>query len=1122
MPPANNNNMSEISEEFMEITLERVNASYYDMPMQRNELLLKEKTYRQQYANLYFLRLTILGPIVLEAAQKKWDTTEMDQQGVENVQIKTRHTKKVLETKPGVVCYILGTLYVSMPYKPNILDEVTKEHWAEELPPREKYCSENDEYMLEDESGRIKLIGDILKTENLVTGIVLAVLGFENKAGEFEVMDICYAGIPPQKKSNQMETDDNDEQDTDKYVALVSGLNIGSDDGQNSMERELFIDYITGMVGSTQEQITSSKIVHVILAGNNVVETKLTEDDSKYKKHGHEGTDYDMGTVAEFDNILETLCSTVSVDVMPGSHDPANATLPQQPIHFNLFPKASRYSSFSSVTNPYWCQIDDVMFLGNSGQTIDDIYKNLHGDNRLEFAEKTLYWRHIAPTAPDTLWCYPFISHDPFILTQTPHIYYFGNQKEFATSTVDGPDGQYTRIILIPSFAETGVVVPVLQLSDSPRSAAAVVSTPLLMTSTDLSEEQERFYNAVREIIIMLLLFLPLYSVSYNVIQRFRRKQRQNQAQQEVEDEEEDVFGIDELIMGFLCAAGLAMALAGFFLLPGTMAATALIELQSSEKGDDNNKQHYYYYLGWLDTNLLVTLWNYTFIGCNISLFGLLPFAYFYNETDQLRNFFAKARESLTLMLLVGLLIYGFIYVSKAILKMNELPSLVVLNLLTCLMGGAICLTATPKGYVKIFSWIYSLPLRPNYRKSLKDKLVENKMETRAWEHKLESLERELHSNNIDLSYTFMPSVTSSLPLSSKKLYVNGIRRNKKTSPTESLLKIRDEIQAKLKKLELERKQTQLDLSHSPLYRNISFFLLFVLSHIILFLLISYVAFNFMKGILVFDEKANNQQPNLLSVFGKKTSSFLSMFGAIGTLTEIALIFYFTFATIIGVYSMPLFAQMKPQWGRMTMQKTIGNVALLLVISSSLPAIVRILGLLRFESAGPYENFHLLKNGNWVNTGFRLGVLITSVLAFLDYYILGSLRSFSGGRDWNYLNNNYNGHLAFRHYHNYHQHPHYHIHDLTTHNNGFMQQQDQNYNYNHNNELDDRLVIGSVANDGYRNEYTNGYENEYTNGYTNNVEDGNETNGKNGYANGYDLKNSHHNNMNGYIDDHRR
>lgn len=42
-------------------------------------------------------------------------------------------------------------------------------------------------------------------------------------------------------------------------------------------------------------------------------------------------------------------------------------------------------------------------FLGTSGQNIDDLEKYSEAKDKLEFVERTLRWRHLAPTAPNTL-----------------------------------------------------------------------------------------------------------------------------------------------------------------------------------------------------------------------------------------------------------------------------------------------------------------------------------------------------------------------------------------------------------------------------------------------------------------------------------------------------------------------------------------------------------------------------------------------------------------------------------------------------------------------------------------------------------------------------------------------
>lgn len=42
-------------------------------------------------------------------------------------------------------------------------------------------------------------------------------------------------------------------------------------------------------------------------------------------------------------------------------------------------------------------------FLGTSGQNVDDLENYSEAKDKLEFMERTLRWRHLAPTAPNTL-----------------------------------------------------------------------------------------------------------------------------------------------------------------------------------------------------------------------------------------------------------------------------------------------------------------------------------------------------------------------------------------------------------------------------------------------------------------------------------------------------------------------------------------------------------------------------------------------------------------------------------------------------------------------------------------------------------------------------------------------
>jgi DNA polymerase delta subunit 2 len=70
-----------------------------------------------------------------------------------------------------------------------------------------------------------------------------------------------------------------------------------------------------------------------------------------------------------------------------------------------------------------------------------------------------LRWRCVAPTAPDTLWCYPFQDEDPLLLTECPHIYIAGCQKKFGKKIIQDDKGQKVLLVSVPRFSDTGKIV---------------------------------------------------------------------------------------------------------------------------------------------------------------------------------------------------------------------------------------------------------------------------------------------------------------------------------------------------------------------------------------------------------------------------------------------------------------------------------------------------------------------------------------------------------------------------------------------------------------------------------------------------------------------------------------
>ena len=284
--------------------------------------------------------------------------------------------------------------------------------------------------MLEDESGRLRLIGTQLHINMLVTGCIIAVMGTENADGDFEVVDMKVPDLPrqPQRWERDEALDylaigksktkpEGGTKDGGK-IAIVSGLSISGDDG-DTLKLDLLMEYLLGEGCGTSTQQEVSKISRLIIAGNSISEgnplrseDQLADTKKANKKYGYDSSAYNPQPTAHLDEFLATLLPSIPITIMPGADDPANVSLPQQPIHPAMFPRSRNYCSmpdssvpgwFDSVTNPWEADIDGWRIMGNGGQPIDDIFKYVEGDERLDMTENLLRWRCGAPTAPDTL-----------------------------------------------------------------------------------------------------------------------------------------------------------------------------------------------------------------------------------------------------------------------------------------------------------------------------------------------------------------------------------------------------------------------------------------------------------------------------------------------------------------------------------------------------------------------------------------------------------------------------------------------------------------------------------------------------------------------------------------------
>ncbi|KAJ5734383.1 DNA polymerase III subunit [Penicillium malachiteum] len=478
-----------------------------------------DRHYKQQYGDMYFLRLAGLKPAVEKIAAEAWD-------GFSIAGERASYVHRVLDVRQGELCWVTGTVYMDLPLKPNILDDLTKENFTNAPPPRPTYIDPSNpnltQITLEDASGRVRLSGNFLSSVHLTTGTVIAALGTENADGNFEVIDIKVPELAPQprrwEKSEATKGTGKEAVKQSGKIAFVSGLGI-TGTSSDTLALELLTDYLLGYTGFSGNEDNSpssgaSKITRLIIAGDSLGASVITDAASATdsagkkkpvpKKYGYDASAYNASPITQLDNFLAEILPSIPVTLMPGQSDPANFSLPQQAIHRAMFPQSRAFCAppptgeeksepgwFDNVTNPWEGEVEGWRLWGCSGQNVDDVlrYLDFSGDDgdahkgsddsraRMQVMEAMLRWRIGVPTAPDTIWSYPFQETDPFIIESCPHLFFTGNQPSFKTAVIDGDislrlDGGDTemtdsdetsiprvRLLSIPRFKDTGELI---------------------------------------------------------------------------------------------------------------------------------------------------------------------------------------------------------------------------------------------------------------------------------------------------------------------------------------------------------------------------------------------------------------------------------------------------------------------------------------------------------------------------------------------------------------------------------------------------------------------------------------------------------------------------------------
>lgn len=389
----------------------------------------------RQYREIYASRLETLRNPVLLQAHTLWDV----QLPPGSFLARLQDAKAQAAGSPDYV--VIGVLYKEFAHRPKVVGCCPTGDTSPVLHTvGGNLCSDADVLWLEDDSQRLCLSLAPHHVAHFVTGLVAAVRGRRDAAGAFLVTDLTLARLPMPVKIPAMRSMDNPT-GQGPFIAFVSGLNIGASQG-NSHALDWATNFLLGHSDASAEKQLSMSVQLLIVCGGTFAENSA------------------LAALDDVDKLLSDLGAVVSVDLMPGPHDPTNFSLPQMPLSPHLFKRARRCQDVKAVTNPYECSLDSLRCLGHAGQPVEDLMRCSKVGSPLAALELSLKAMHLAPTAPDTLASPPLTDSDPFIMTEIPHVLFSGGHDAAAHRWHGAPcGGTGTLCLCVPAFHRSPAIV---------------------------------------------------------------------------------------------------------------------------------------------------------------------------------------------------------------------------------------------------------------------------------------------------------------------------------------------------------------------------------------------------------------------------------------------------------------------------------------------------------------------------------------------------------------------------------------------------------------------------------------------------------------------------------------
>jgi hypothetical protein len=533
-------------------------------------------------------------------------------------------------------------------------------------------------------------------------------------------------------------------------------------------------------------------------------------------------------------------------------------------------------------------------------------------------------------------------------------------------------------------------------------------------TVTDPREQA--FHNQVREYVVVVLILLILYGLSYLLITAYRR--RRDDLVTDYED------ALVYRISMWMCTFSLAISLGAASLLPFSVVTNEILIHYP-----DN------YYTQWLNEDLVQRLWNNVFLFSNVSLFVLLPFAYFFTESEGFsgskKGIMSRVNEAIVLLMILTILVVGMTYLICLILGHQDVgirQLILVWNFLPFLyscvsfLGVLFLLLCTPVGIAKLFSVLGELVVKPRFLRNVQEEydsavfqemhlqrqiqstltclnnhnhhphnasnhqpdaggmwnnsakspapeslFQSNRLTSSVRSQSMDSLDEAFASGNFVTSTPYMRPVvrrqvfSPPAPAAPAAASSSSMPQQQESHQPETSSQLLSSLQQELIETQKLRKSLEIQKRASAFRRNFGYpmaMLILLSLTITSSLLVVQNTLELLVGIKALPVSSAEK-------FSLGISS-LSKLGLLGSAFEVTHILYLWSASIVGLYSLPLISRLRPVMRDTPFTSIIGNCVLLLVLSSALPVLSRIVGITNFDLLGDFGRIEWLGSFNIV------------------------------------------------------------------------------------------------------------------------------------------------------------